>query len=577
MNAICGTFVKLLLIAAFSLSINSEQTLEFDFIVVGGGSAGCVVASRLSENNDFSVLLLEAGGEPPITSKIPLFAPFMWNTQFDWNYSTVPQSNALKSKRNYQSTWTRGKMLGGTASLNTLNFIRGNKFDFENWEKFEGAKGWNWKDVLPYFKKSEKSYLENVDSELHSKDGMIPVTNPGKNNEFISSFIASVRDIGYDFNDPSDGNQLGVGYSQINVFNGERQSTYVTYISPYRACRENLRIETHAFAEKILFDENKRATGVVFSKSGDRLVAKARREVIVSAGAINSPQLLMLSGIGPREQLNLHGIQTIADLPVGENLNDHIGLLIEFKRPFQDYFDDRLIAEFFMNKSGLLTQFAFGTAFVNTPIADKAKEYPDIQLFLTGHPLLDSKDDLKSLLVVVLNRPQSRGHLKLKSNDPYDHPIIDPKYFLHESDVKTLIEGVKIAMNISRNMNAEKLGFEMKSFSAPECDALEKENDDYWECIVRHFADTLYHFAGTCRMGSEDSEKAVVDNELRVLGVSGLRVVDASIMPSIVSANPLASIVMIAEKASDMIKAHHKQRMNSEAKSAENKSRFEEL
>ncbi|RWS17073.1 glucose dehydrogenase-like [FAD: quinone] [Dinothrombium tinctorium] len=549
--------LKFLLIACLASPIFGDQSNEqYDFIIVGGGTAGCVLASRLSEVSSYSVLMLEAGAKPPVESKIPMMATTMWKTQVDWNYTTTPQKYALKAHYRQQSNWTRGRMLGGTGSLNAMNFLRGNKKDYDAWKSVEGAKGWNWDNVFPYFLKSEKSYLEDVEEHMHSKKGMIPITNPGKDNPFLNSFIEVVQKLGYSKNDPNDGNQTGVHYSHLNIYDGERQSTYFTYLEPYIRCRKNLVVKTNAFVEKMLFDDRKRAVGVVYAMNGEKHEAKASKEVILSAGAINTPQLLMLSGIGPKKHLQSLNISVIADLPVGENLHDHIALPIKFTKPYQNLFKSDAIAEYFLKRSGALTKVAVGVAYINTNADDRMKNFPDIKLIMIAFPYFarEQTNELVYPLNVALQRPLSRGYIKLKSNNPYDHPIIDPQYLVNKEDVKILVEGAKISMNISRNMNAKDHGFEIYDYSSIVCKEYARESDEFWECVVRHYADTLFHFAGTCRMGPKDNRKSVVDSDLHVLGVNGLRVVDASVMPTVVSTNTQATVIMIAEKAADIIK-----------------------
>ncbi|RWR99995.1 glucose dehydrogenase-like [FAD: quinone] [Dinothrombium tinctorium] len=540
---------------------------EHDFIIVGGGSAGCVLAGRLSENTEFKVLLLEAGGHPPELSRMPAMAASLMATDVDWQFYTEPQENAMLSNPEHRAYWPRGKMLGGTGGMNGMAFHRGNKRDYDQWEK-EGNKGWDWQSILPYFEKLEAHHNSNSNQELHGKNGPFHVKSSGENIPIVRSFVKAVNELGYNESDPNDGEQVGVHYMPSIIFNGERETSYTQYVRPIENCRKNLKIETNAFVERILFDENKRAIGVLCSQNGSRFAAKAIKEVLLSAGTINSPHLLMLSGIGPRTHLESLGIEVIADLPVGENLQDHYGVSVPaFAKKFEQIFTNETIADFYLKRKGPLTEMNFGNAFINTKYAnEKDPNFPDIELAI--HPLflqeLAPTGIEFAFLHLSLLRPKSKGTIKLKSKKASDKPLIDPRYLTEEDDLKVLVDGLKILNQVKKRMNISGTDYSEKTISVPACDRYEKESDEFWECVAKYATFTDFHPTGSCKMGPKDSVHSVVDENLNVIGVSGLRVVDASVMPSIVSSPVQTATFMIAERAADIINQKYSIRIDTD-------------
>lgn len=529
------------------------DNMEFDYVIVGGGSAGCVLAARLSEDPAVRVALLEAGG--PDTSVLihcPAgLALLAKNGQANWGFETVPQAG-LNGRRGYQP---RGKVLGGSSSVNAMIYVRGHRADYDAWAA-QGNAGWGWNEVLPYFKRAEHN--ERGADAFHGVGGPLNVMDLRSPHRFGSVFVEAGKQAGYpenrDFNGPQ---QEGVGLYQVTHKNGERFSAAKAYLAPNRG-RPNLHVITGAHATRVLL-EGKRAVGVAYRQGGEAKAVRARREVILSAGALLSPQLLMLSGIGPTAHLQGHGIPVLHDLPgVGRNLHDHVDVVQVVDAPhLQDLFGLSLrgavnairgILEWRKQRSGLLTtNFAEAGGFIrSTP----EEGLPDLQLHFVIGKLVDH--GRKTVFGhgyschVCLLRPKSRGTLALASADPLAAPRIDPEFLSDPDDVRRLVLGFKRMRTILEQPALA--GFQGRELAT----SAGARDDAAIEAFVRAHADTIYHPVGTCRMGSGALD--VVDERLRVRGLAGLRVVDASIMPSIVGGNTNAPVIMIGEKAADMVK-----------------------
>ncbi|GBN92093.1 Glucose dehydrogenase [FAD, quinone] [Araneus ventricosus] len=552
---------------------------------VGSGSAGAVVANRLSENPDIRVLLLEAGGAPKLKSEVPILAAQLQMTRNDWRYLTVPQKHSCFGLINRQMPWPRGRVLGGSSILNYMLYVRGNRRDYDQWAR-NGAEGWTWKEVYPYFLKSEDNQDPHTAfNGYHGTGGYLTVNTPPFVTPLGHAFEQSALFLGYSVNDINGVRQTGATIPQGTIRRGSRCSTAKAFLSS-AGKRPNLDIVINAFVTKILIDSDRRARGVLYDKDGHSFEALARREVIVSAGSVNSPQLLMLSGIGPKKQLKKFGIPVIADLPVGENLQDHVGsagIHFVIDDPVS-LLPNRILSvknflKFITMGKGPLTVLGGceGLAFVNTPFANHTDDWPDIEIhFISSSPSSDegvsirrvmglTDEDFKAVYVPyigkdsftmypVLLRPKSRGRIYLQSADPYVKPKIDPRYFSNPLDIKKLVQGMKICLKLGLQPPFLKMGSSLFETKFPGCEIYPLYSDLYLECVARTYTITIYHPVGTCKMGSPWDPTAVVDSHLRVIGIKGLRVVDASIMPTIVSGNTNAPVIMIAEKASDLIK-----------------------
>lgn len=529
---------------------------KFDYIVVGAGSAGAVLASRLSEDPSVRVLLLEAG---PKDSSFWIHLPIgygktMWSTKYNWCFHTDPDPN-MNGRRIY---WPRGKTLGGSSSINGLIYIRGQHEDYDAWAA-AGNTGWSAKEVLPYFIKSE--YNERGASKYHGGEGPLRVSDIADKNSLIERFIAGAEELGVPRTDDFNGaQQLGAGYYQLTTWKGWRWSTAKGYLKPARS-RANLVVETEAQATQIIMNGT-RAVGVRYrkdGKSGHDVDAYADREVLLSAGAILSPQLLQLSGIGPAELLRKHGIPVVVDLPgVGENLQDHLQIRLTFESS-EPTTNDALNSLFGQAKLGwqwltrrsgpLAVGINQGGCFMRALPEESAT--PDIQFHvatLSADMAGGKVHDFSGFTLSVCQlRPESRGHIRIRSRDPFEPPEMQPNYLSTDLDRRTNVAAVRAARAIAASQAmAPWVVREVKPGPAA-------QSDEDILAFCREAGATIFHPSGTCAMGIDPKQGAVLDTRLRVHGVQGLRVVDCSAMPTLVSGNTNAPVVMMAEKAVDMI------------------------
>ncbi len=524
----------------------SARSHEYDYIIVGAGSAGCVLAARLTEDRHTRVLLLEAGGRDTAREiKIPAAFYKLYKTQMDWNYSTEPEPHLLNRKL----YWPRGKVLGGSSSINAMIYIRGSASDYDGWEQMGNA-GWSFRDVLPYFKKSENN--ERGASDFHGVGGPLCVSDLRYVNPLTRVFLKAAGELGIGANADFNGaTQDGAGLYQVTHKNAQRHSAADAFLRAAMA-RPNLNVLTEAHATRIVI-QNNRAAGVAYHRKGRNEEARSAKEVLLAGGAVNSPQLLMLSGIGPADDLKRAGIQAVHALPgVGKNLQDHPMLSVGYickKRVSLDTAETVWnIARYLAVKSGpLASNVAESGLFARTR---EGLARPDLQLlfgpaYYRNHGITRMKGSYFGFGPTLVT-PESRGEITLRSADPHAAPAIRANYLSTENDMKTLIAGVRLARELAHTKAFDEFrGDELPEGAGATTDAEIAE-------FIRRETETLYHPVGTCKMGTD--ERAVVDARLRVHGIDGLRVIDASIMPRVPAGNTNAPTLMIAEKAADMIR-----------------------
>ncbi|XP_069669823.1 glucose dehydrogenase [FAD, quinone]-like [Periplaneta americana] len=563
---------------------------EYDFIVIGAGSAGSVVASRLSEVQQWKVLLLEAGGDPPILSEVPYAFLQLVDSEIDWKYRTEHQEGACRGLRGGVCKWPRGKVLGGSSIINAMMYVRGTREDYDNWAK-AGNTGWGFDDVLPYFKKSEDMRSEEIFDDIHHGKGGLLTVEKFPEIDVTSNLFKAAEEMGYPILKDINGEEkLGFFPVYGTLKNGTRCSSAKAFLSTATG-RENLHIAKHAQVSRIIIDpDNKSVKGVQFLHNKGIRTIKVKKEVILSAGAIGSPQLLMLSGIGKEEHLGELGIKpVIQSLNVGENLQDHFmfpGSLFKIKSSIRKFtnlsFPDSAY-EYITRRTGELSGIGCATfsGFINSKsYLGKSTENtsPDIQFHCLGIPAKHSRGAQKiadllgypekvtkslqsfaqkshvSLIIPTVSQPKSRGRILLKSIYPEDAPVINPGYLSHPDDMDTIIAGIQFTLDLMNTSTMRALESEQRKLDIEACKDLEWKSRQYWECAVREIGTTVYHPVGTCKMGPASDPDAVVDPHLKVHGIRGLRVADASIMPKIITGNTNAACIMIGEKAADMIR-----------------------
>ncbi|XP_021205528.2 glucose dehydrogenase [FAD, quinone]-like isoform X2 [Bombyx mandarina] len=567
---------------------------EYDFVIIGAGSAGSVLASRLTEDKNTTVLLIEAGKPEMILTDIPIMAPYFQSTEYAWQYYMEPQPGVCKGMINGRCFWPRGKAVGGSSVINYMIYTRGRPQD---WDRIAAAGnyGWSYREVLEYYKKSENARLNGYEKDpTRNRNGENPVEFVPIRTKLIKAFLEAGRIFGHptiDYNSP---HQLGFGYVQAITTKGHRQSAAKVFLHRQKK-RQNLHILPDTYVTKILIDaRTKTAYGVEYVRNRLKHTVLARKEVILSAGPIASPQLLMLSGVGPKKHLNSMGIPVLKDLPVGKMLYDHIcfpGLIFELNTTDVSLHESKMlrvrpILQWLKNGDSTLSSpgGVEGIGYIKTPISNDPDPIPDIELISIGGSILSDggpggsrairrgmriRDavideafgsidrvarDTWSAFILLLH-PVSFGGIELKNKNPFSHPRMYGNYLTHSKDVVTIIAGIRYVQAMAATFPFQKFGAKVHKASYPTCRHIPFDSDEYWECAIRTLTATLHHQIATCRMGPNNDPLAVVDPELRVYGIEKLRVVDSGVIPRTISAHTHAPTMMIAEKAADMIKA----------------------
>ncbi|XP_055850781.1 glucose dehydrogenase [FAD, quinone]-like [Episyrphus balteatus] len=565
----------------------------FDFIIVGGGSAGCLLANRLSENPRWSVLLIEAGGNENIVHDMPILAPNLQKTDSDWQYQTTPQENACFGMRDRKCSLPHGKVLGGSSSINYLYYTRGNMRDYYNWAAL-GNYGWSFPEVFHYYMKSEGAYLKGLEqSPWHNRTGELSVEFVEFRSEIAKYFVKGAQDAGLKSVDYNGYSQLGVSFAQATTRNGHRASSSKSFIEPIRYSRKNLHVINYSTVIKIIIDPiTLTALGVEHVYKGKVYSVHSRKETILSAGALHSPQLLMLSGIGPGENLQRVGISQLVELPVGQVLYDqvtHFGPVFTTNTTGSTLFGNTItqkdLDQYFAGSAGTRISSTAGfetLAFFRTRNSRTPTDVPNIEIAMgavglasdggtTFKTAANFRDDVYQkafselenrdhfTTIPVLLYPKSKGSLRLRDRNPFSPPEINPNYLKEQEDVEFLLEGIKEAIRIAETPSMQKINATLWKRNVPGCEHLKFGTDEYWRCSIRVLSYNFYHYIGTCRMGPHTDPMAVVSPELKVRGVRRLRVVDNSVVPTMPAGHTAAVALMIAEKAADLIKQEWEQ------------------
>jgi len=560
----------------------------YDFIVVGAGSAGSVVAARLA-NAGKSVLVLEAGSDGSLLTEIPAAVGATLGSSLDWQFLTEPDNRACLGSKNGQCLWHAGKVVGGGSTVNGMLYVRGDREDYDAWER-RGNPGWGWKDVLPFFKASEDQLNPYYarDSLHHSVGGPLPVGDVAFKTPLSDAFLNAGKRQGFPVRDINTGNATGFTFMQANIKRGKRQSTAKAFLRPSLQKGIRLTVLTEARVDRLVWEgrQTPKVAGVVYKRRGELKRVWARKEVIISAGVVGSPKLLLLSGIGPRQDLARLGIPLVADLPVGQNMQSHVGtgeavFTLEEKvsfNPLRLFANPINLLAYIRGEGPLASVSGFEGMAIYRSGLDTSTSWPDVQLSLISvTPGVDGglvyrrslnmgsemfskwkplalKEGFTILPVIV--HPRSRGTLSLRSRDPSAPPLIRPNYFSDPLDMAVMIQAVKFSLALGTSPPFARYGSRFYDRPIEFCtkQGLRPYSDAYWDCAIRWFTYPLYHDACTCPMGPKSDNQAVVDSRLRVHGVYGLRVADASIMPNLVSGNTNAACIMIGEKASALIR-----------------------
>ncbi|KFB37102.1 AGAP003780-PA-like protein [Anopheles sinensis] len=571
-----------------------RQVQEYDFVIVGAGAAGCALANRLSENPEWKVLLLEAGPGENELQNIPILTTFLQNSQYNWADIAEAQNTSCYGMIDQRCSLPHGKGLGGSTLIDYMLYGRGNPADYDRWAQM-GNPGWSHADVFPYFLRSERAALRGLEnSTYHGTTGELHVEFPPFRTNLARTFVAGAREAGHRKLDYNGKSQLGVSFVQTTGRNGMRQTAYRAFVEPVRRDRPNLHVQPYSQVLKVLINPDTRtAYGVSYARNFRNYEVRARREVIVTAGNLNSAHLLLLSGIGPQEHLQNFHLPTVSNLPVGQSFVDSPvfnGLTFVLNETGQALLTDsrfqlRSLGDYFRGQGPLTVPGGVeAISFVRTENATTEPGVPDVAIvFSTGslvsdgglglrkgkriktaiynkvyRPLEALRNDQWTASIVLLH-PVSRGHLKLRNANPYGALKVYPSYLADERDVEALLAGVKEAVRISKSPAMKRYDARVLGIPLPNCEQWDLRDDDYWRCAIRTLSSTAYQQMGSCRMGPPGDPLAVVDPDLRVHGLQGLRVADVSVVPTTISAQSAAIDYMVGERAADIIKAQWQQ------------------